>query len=294
VDAVFDEEVFHEAGGGEDAVDHVEALAHEFGPGGGGADEGGEPAFGHEAVLNDDDPGGDSGIREDAEAAGEGSGVGILSEVADAVGGEGAGAGTEGAVGEAELGGGADGVEIGGGAEGGDGVGGAGVDGGGGEAREVEEVGDVGGVGMEPAAEEIAEEGVIVFELDGVGLSGHGFVGVEEADDVYAIVGVGVEALVVGECAGGNGVAGKDGDLVAATEEFLGGVEGEDFGTGGVLREELVDGEEDSHGCTEEERTEIRRHEDTKGPETIKMGSCVLDGNSYQIWGVGTTAGRWS
>jgi hypothetical protein len=24
------------------------------------------------------------------------------------------------------------------------------------------------------------------------------------------------------------------------------------------------------------------------------MGSCVLDGNSYQIWGVGTTSGRWS
>jgi hypothetical protein len=125
-------------------------------------------------------------------------------------------------------------------------------------------------------------------------LSYHGFVGVEEADDVYAIVGVGVEALVVGECAGGNGVAGEDSDMVAATEEFLSGVEGEDFGTGGVLREELVDGEEDSHGCTEEEGTEIRRHEDTKGPEDNQMGSCVLDGNSYQIWGVGTTSGRWS
>jgi hypothetical protein len=110
----------------------------------------------------------------------------------------------------------------------------------------MDEVDDVGleffEVGFEAAFEEI----VAVFHFDDVGLVAHGDVGVEEALDAEVLVGVGIEAFFFGECFLG-GVAGEDVDVMSAALEFFGDAEGDDFGAGDVMGEELVDGEENSH-----------------------------------------------
>ena len=108
------------------------------------------------------------------------------------------------------------------------------------------EMDDVGFLTLEEGFEGLLEEIVAVVHLDEVGLVAHGHVLVEEAMDADAGVFVLVEALSIGEGDAG-GMAGKDLDIMAAAHEFMGGVERDDFRAGGVIREELVNCEEDAH-----------------------------------------------
>jgi hypothetical protein len=245
-EAVGEKHLFHGVGGDEDAVDLVDLGFHVGGSVGGGLDVGGVPAFGGEVVLDGPGGEGEKPLGGAVDFLDDVFGLGDEGDVADAVGGDAVGALAEGAIGEAKLDEGADEPEIGRGEDGGDVEFAAGVNGGGGEAEEVDEVDDVGlevfEVGFEMALKEI----VAVFHFDDVGLVTHGDVGVEEALDAEVFVGVGVEAFFFGEGFLG-GVAGKDVDVVAAGLEFLGDAQGDDFGAGDVVGEELVDGEEDTH-----------------------------------------------
>ena len=170
-----------------------------------------------------------------------------FQHVTEAVAGVGGGAGAGGVVRQAKLRGGTDRPEIGDGVAGGNLAFHAGVDHGSGQTREVKKVDDVGLEAIEGRGEKVLYKIAGVLGAHHVFLAGERDAGVMEPlhGDCFEFVICEARFLRLFGCPRRPG---HHFDGVTACHQALCNLVRDDLGSGGIGRQELMNGEEDSHG----------------------------------------------